>query len=76
MIDYAHVRLEGPATALIRFRTGESARTVEVVPGAVFADYDGEGRLLSIELLGGGTGVRAAGVPWELPPEGRPPKKP
>ena len=30
---------------------GQAARTVEIEPGSVMADYDSQGRLLGVELL-------------------------
>jgi uncharacterized protein YuzE len=36
----------------LRVRSGTVAQTVEVVEGVVFADYDSQGILLGVELLG------------------------
>lgn len=38
--------------AYIRFIAGKVARTVEVVPDVLFADYDSKGDLMGLELLG------------------------
>jgi hypothetical protein len=38
--------------AYLRVRQGDVARTEEVEPGVAYADYDGNGLLLGIELLG------------------------
>jgi len=40
------------AAAYLRVRDGKVAQTKEVVEGIVYADYDGDGLLLGIELLG------------------------
>ncbi len=38
--------------AYLRVREGQVATTKEVEPGVVYADYDAQGALLGIELLG------------------------
>ena len=40
------------AAAYLRVREGEVAQTKEVIEGNVYADYDADGLLLGIELLG------------------------
>ena len=41
-----------PVAAYLRVRAGEVAKTEEVQEGYAYADYDADGLLLGIELLG------------------------
>lgn len=43
-----------PGPFYVRVREGQVGETREIVPGEVFADFDSEGRLLGVEVLGAG----------------------
>lgn len=43
--------MESPNPNYIRIRAGKVAKTVEVVPGEVFIDFDADGKPLGVEVL-------------------------